>query len=59
MWRDLTGLEDGEALAAAPGDSVLGVITFEVLADSRIAKVQFAMSSGFAGDTGQWNVPAR
>jgi hypothetical protein len=42
-----------------PGDSVLGFITFEVPAGSRIAKVQFAMSSGFAGKAGQWDVTAR
>ncbi|PNG21753.1 hypothetical protein C1J00_12990 [Streptomyces cahuitamycinicus] len=47
------------SVTAAPGDSVLGFITFEVPVGSRIAKVQFTMSSGFAGDTGQWEVPAR
>ncbi|MFH9892074.1 hypothetical protein ACH4OQ_18710 [Streptomyces luteogriseus] len=46
-------------MTAAPGDTVLGFITFEVPTDSRVVKIQFTMSSGFAGQTGQWDVPAR
>ncbi|MFF7487640.1 DUF4352 domain-containing protein [Streptomyces luteogriseus] len=46
-------------VTAAPGDTVLGFITFEVPTDSRVVKIQFTMSSGFAGQTGQWDVPAR
>lgn len=45
------------SLTVAPGDTGLGFITFEVPRDSKIAKVQFAMNSGFSDDTGQWNVP--
>ncbi|MCY0933870.1 DUF4352 domain-containing protein [Streptomyces sp. H34-S4] len=40
----------------APGDTGLGFITFEVPNSSRIFKVQFAMNSGFSGNTGQWEV---
>jgi hypothetical protein len=47
------------SVTVAPGDTALGFITFEVPADSTIAKVQFAMNSGFAPTTGQWNVSAR
>ncbi|MFF1300239.1 MULTISPECIES: DUF4352 domain-containing protein [unclassified Streptomyces] len=47
------------SVTLAPGDSALGFITFEVPADSRIAKVQFAMNSGFSAHTGQWNVTTR
>ncbi|WLW53895.1 DUF4352 domain-containing protein [Streptomyces sp. YU58] len=47
------------SITVAPGDSALGFITFEVPAASRIAKVQFAMNSGFSAHTGQWNVTTR
>lgn len=39
-----------------PGDKALGWIAFEAPKDSKIAKVQFAMASGFAEETGQWTV---
>ena len=46
--------------ASDGGDySALGFVTFEVPADSRIAKVQFAMNSGFSAHTGQWKVTTR
>ncbi|MET7716179.1 DUF4352 domain-containing protein [Streptomyces sp. NPDC005407] len=45
------------SITIAPGDVGLGFITFEVPTDSKITKVQFAMTSGFPGNTGQWNVP--
>ncbi|MEV0735403.1 DUF4352 domain-containing protein [Streptomyces sp. NPDC050549] len=44
------------SVTISPGDTGLGFITFEIPTSSKIAKVQFAMNSGFAGDTGQWNV---
>ncbi|WP_343242945.1 DUF4352 domain-containing protein [Streptomyces sp. SID12501] len=47
------------SVTAAPGDTALGFISFEVPSTSTIARVQFTMSSGFADNTGQWNVPAR
>ncbi|MFJ5232476.1 DUF4352 domain-containing protein [Kitasatospora sp. NPDC088391] len=40
----------------APGESALGFITFEVPADAKIDKIQFALDSGFAQQTGQWKV---
>ncbi len=40
----------------APGDTALGYITFTVPTASRVAKVQFALNSGFAPSTGQWTV---
>ncbi|MFD4528612.1 DUF4352 domain-containing protein [Streptomyces sp. NPDC058470] len=45
------------SVTVAPGDTGLGFITFEVPTASKIAKVQFALNSGFSGNTGQWNVP--
>ncbi|MDX2294365.1 MULTISPECIES: DUF4352 domain-containing protein [Streptomyces] len=44
------------SITIAPGDTGLGFITFEVPTSSKIAKVQFAMNSGFSGNAGQWNV---
>ncbi|MCX4747102.1 DUF4352 domain-containing protein [Kitasatospora sp. NBC_01287] len=40
----------------APGDTALGFITFEVPADAKIVKAQFTLDSGFADQTGQWNL---
>ncbi|MFJ2239730.1 hypothetical protein [Streptomyces sp. NPDC087859] len=45
------------SITVAPGDTALGFITFEVPASSKIAKVQFAMNSGFSANTGQWTAP--
>jgi hypothetical protein len=42
------------SITIAPQDTGLGFITFEVPKSSRIAKVQFALNSGFADQTGQW-----
>lgn len=55
------GITNGPEMTAAlklpPGDKVLGWIVFEVPeATSKISKVQFAMDSGFADETGQWTV---
>lgn len=44
------------SVAVAPSDTALGFITFEVPTASKVAKVQFAMNSGFSGNTGQWTV---
>ncbi|MER5635971.1 DUF4352 domain-containing protein [Kitasatospora sp. NPDC002227] len=55
------GVEDTKAGPAfqvpatiASGESALGFVTFEVPADAKLAKVQFALDSGFAQQTGQW-----
>lgn len=45
------------SVTVAPGDTGLGFLTFEVPKASKIAKVQFAMNSGFSSNTGQWTVP--
>ncbi|MGQ4383731.1 hypothetical protein [Streptomyces sp. SAS_270] len=44
------------SVTLAPVDTGLGFITFAVPTNSTVAKVQFAMDSGFSGNTGQWNV---
>ncbi|WP_183067472.1 DUF4352 domain-containing protein [Streptomyces sp. gCLA4] len=44
------------AAKVAPGAKVLGWVTYEVPKDSKIAKVQFTMNSGFASQTGEWTV---
>lgn len=51
------GPEMSSSAKAAPGAKVLGWITFEVPKDSKISKVQFAMNSGFAPQTGEWTIP--
>ncbi|MEW1638640.1 DUF4352 domain-containing protein [Streptomyces sp. NPDC093801] len=45
------------AAKVSPGAKVLGWITYEVPKDSKIVKVQFAMNSGFASQTGEWTIP--
>ncbi|MEV7180720.1 DUF4352 domain-containing protein [Kitasatospora sp. NPDC093679] len=45
-------------VVVAPGDTALGYISFEIPADSRLAKAQFTLNSGFANQTGQWALPA-
>ncbi|MFE8011361.1 DUF4352 domain-containing protein [Streptomyces antibioticus] len=44
------------SVTIAPGDTGLGFVAFEVPVASKPAKVQFTMASGFADDTGQWNI---
>ncbi|MFF3622345.1 DUF4352 domain-containing protein [Streptomyces sp. NPDC002467] len=51
------GPEMTSSAKAAPGAKVLGWITFEVPKDSKVAKVQFSMNSGFASQTGEWTIP--
>jgi hypothetical protein len=38
----------------ASGDTGVGCIVFQVAKHAHIAKIQFALDSGFASDTGQW-----
>lgn len=38
------------------GDKALGYIAFQVPKASKIAKVQFSMDSGFADETGEWQL---
>ncbi|MFD9793317.1 DUF4352 domain-containing protein [Streptomyces sp. NPDC059070] len=45
------------SVTLAPGDTGLGFVTFEVATASKVAKVQFALNSGFSANTGQWSVP--
>jgi hypothetical protein len=45
------------SVTLAGGDTGLGFVTFEIPTASKAAKVQFAMNSGFANDTGQWVIP--
>jgi hypothetical protein len=40
----------------APGATAKGFITFEVPKAAKLDKVQFALDSGFADQTGQWDV---
>jgi hypothetical protein len=40
----------------APGASGLGCIVFEVPQSAKITEVQFTLDSGFAQQTGQWNI---
>ncbi|MGF1428357.1 DUF4352 domain-containing protein [Kitasatospora sp. LaBMicrA B282] len=56
----VTDTTAGQAFATpvnlAPGDSALGVVTFEVPATAKIVKAQFGLDSGFADQTGQWTL---
>ncbi|WP_033218755.1 DUF4352 domain-containing protein [Kitasatospora phosalacinea] len=40
----------------APGESSLGFVTFEIPSDAKIDKVQYALNSGFAEQSGQWKL---
>ncbi|MFI6850045.1 DUF4352 domain-containing protein [Kitasatospora sp. NBC_00085] len=44
------------SVTIAPGDTALGYITFAIPTASQVAKIQFALDSGFAPSTGQWTV---
>jgi hypothetical protein len=52
----VAGPEFPVPLSVAPGESALGCITFEVPADAKLDKVQFALDSGFAQQSGQWKL---
>ncbi|WP_042376699.1 DUF4352 domain-containing protein [Streptacidiphilus melanogenes] len=40
----------------SPGATGLGFITFQVPSNAKITQIQFGLDSGFADQTGQWNV---
>jgi hypothetical protein len=46
---------DGE-VKLAPGDSALGVIVYEVPTGQKVSSFQFSLDSGFADQTGQWQL---
>ncbi|MFE1318810.1 DUF4352 domain-containing protein [Kitasatospora phosalacinea] len=50
------GPEFPGAVNIAPGESSLGFVTFEIPADAKVDKVQYALNSGFAEQSGQWKV---
>ena len=57
---DISDTKAGPSFSAdvnvAPGGTAKGFITFQVPKNAKIDKVQFTMDSGFADQTGQWNV---
>ncbi|MFB7948475.1 DUF4352 domain-containing protein [Kitasatospora phosalacinea] len=50
------GPEFPGAVNIAPGESSLGFVTFEIPSDAKVDKVQYALNSGFAEQSGQWKV---
>ncbi|MET9816674.1 hypothetical protein [Streptomyces sp. NPDC006355] len=44
------------AVRLKPGAKALGWIVFEVPKNSKVATVQFAKDSGFAEQTGEWQL---
>lgn len=44
----------GGSVTVAPGDARVGCLTFEVSEGVALSAFQFALDSGFAGDTGRW-----
>lgn len=57
---DLSNVTAGQSFGSvniAPGDSVLGVVVFQVSAGDKPVKVQFTPDSGMADHTAQWNLP--
>ncbi|MFI6413290.1 DUF4352 domain-containing protein [Streptomyces sp. NPDC050585] len=44
------------SVTVPPGDTALGYVVFAVPQSSKVAKVQFAMDSGFSQNVGQWRV---
>lgn len=44
----------GSSVKIAPGDSVLGCMTFDLPVASKLARFQFTLDSGFADTTGKW-----
>ncbi|MFE0701903.1 DUF4352 domain-containing protein [Streptomyces sp. NPDC058872] len=57
ITETIAGPGFGGTVTIPVGDTALGYITFKVPAESKIAKIQFTMESGFANNTGQWRVP--
>lgn len=50
------GVEFSGSVNAAPGATALGVVMFEVPDNAKIATFQFGLDSGFARQTGQWQI---
>jgi Domain of unknown function (DUF4352) len=51
-----SGFDDNARIA--PGESETGCIPFEMPTSQQPAEFQFTLSSGLAGDTGEWTLPA-
>lgn len=57
---DLASVTAGQSFGSvnlAAGDSVLGVVVFQVPSGDRPVKLQFTPDSGMADHTAQWNLP--
>lgn len=57
---DLASVTDGQSFGSvnlAAGDSVLGVVVFQVPSGDKPVKLQFTPDSGMADHTAQWNLP--
>lgn len=54
---DVTAGQSFGSVNIAPGDSVLGVVVFQVPSGDKPVKLQFTPDSGMADSTGQWNLP--
>lgn len=56
---DLSDVTAGQSFGSvnlAPGDSVLGVVVFQVPTGDKPVKLQFTPNSGMADSTAQWNL---
>lgn len=57
---DLSDVTAGQSFGSvniAPGDSVLGVVVFQVPSGDKPVKLQFTPDSGMANSTAQWKLP--
>ncbi|HZP55029.1 DUF4352 domain-containing protein [Actinocrinis sp.] len=57
---DLASVTAGQSFGSvniAPGDSVLGVVVFQVPNGDKPVRLQFTPDSGMADSTAQWNLP--
>jgi len=57
---DLSNVTAGQSFGSvniAPGDSVLGVVVFQVPTGDKLVKLQFTPDSGMGDHTAQWNLP--
>jgi len=52
------GPEFPGSVTIAAGDNAVGFVVFTIPTQSTIARLQFALDSGFASQTGQWRLPA-
>ncbi|MFB6809424.1 DUF4352 domain-containing protein [Streptomyces sp. NPDC056387] len=50
------GPEFPGSVKLAPGAKGLGYVVFEVPTDAKVATLHFALNSGFADQTGQWDI---